>query len=106
MASVLDRRTIKEILELSDNPTMEEVKKNYKRLVRIWHPDINKSPEAEAYMKKINQAYKACQDGMERYAQQQQRAQHVRPRYTRTVIVTFGGGYKGTVTFSYDIDYY
>jgi hypothetical protein len=54
---VLDRTTIKEILELSDNPTREEVDKNYRRLVKQWHPDVNKSPEANEYMKRINKAY-------------------------------------------------
>ena len=60
MKPLLERRTIKEILELSDHPTIDEVKRNYKRLVKLYHPDINKRPEAEECIKRINQAYDIC----------------------------------------------
>lgn len=47
----------RQILEVSETSTKEEIKKQYKSLVKIWHPDINKDPEAEAKFKKINEAY-------------------------------------------------
>jgi hypothetical protein len=51
------------ILELSANPAHEEVKARYKQLVKQYHPDVNKKPEAAKYMKRINQAY-AIADGV------------------------------------------
>src|SRR2546422_8839422 len=49
--------TIGEILELSQDPTKEEIERNYKRLVKQYHPDINKDPNAEKATKLINKAY-------------------------------------------------
>jgi curved DNA-binding protein CbpA len=45
------------ILGLSVGASGEEVKKAYIRLVKQWHPDINKSPEANKKMREINRAY-------------------------------------------------
>lgn len=57
MKPITQRETIREVLELSNNPTLQEVKSNYKRLMKKYHPDINKSPEAVEYAKKLNLAY-------------------------------------------------
>jgi len=66
---ILERQTVREILELSEPPTLEEVKANYERLVKQYHPDVNKAPEAAQYMKRINQAY-AIATGKEKPPQQ------------------------------------
>src|SRR6476661_903580 len=68
MKPILERQTVREILELSQNPTLEEVKANYKRLVKQFHPDVNKTPEAAEYMKRINRAY-AIATGKEKVKQ-------------------------------------
>src|SRR5215831_3627515 len=52
-----EQQTIGEILELSANPTKEEIERGYKRLVKKYHPDLNKNPHAEKAMKRINKAY-------------------------------------------------
>ena len=44
------------ILGLNSNFTEEELKKAHRELANIYHPDRNKSPEAEAMMKDINEA--------------------------------------------------
>lgn len=88
MKPILERTTIKEILELSDRPTLDEVKKNYKRLALKYHPDINKTPEANEYMKRINQAYAVA---MQKAPQVNQAPQPVR-RETIVVVVTYYGG--------------
>ena len=44
------------ILGLNANFTEEELKKAHRELANIYHPDRNKSPEAEAMMKDINEA--------------------------------------------------
>ena len=53
------------ILELSNTATPEEAKKQYKKLAKQFHPDINKSPDAEAKFKKINEAYQIIESGAE-----------------------------------------
>ena len=44
------------ILGLNSNFTEEELKKAHRELANKYHPDRNKSPEAEAMMKDINEA--------------------------------------------------
>lgn len=45
------------ILGIGSNSSSDEIKSAYRKLARIWHPDINKSPNAEAEFKKISEAY-------------------------------------------------
>lgn len=51
------------VLEIPEGSSQEEAKKQYKKLVKASHPDTNKSPDAEAKLKRINEAYKCVQDG-------------------------------------------
>lgn len=46
-----------ELLGISREATIEEIKKAYLRLVKIYHPDINADPEAGDKIKLINRAY-------------------------------------------------
>jgi len=55
-----------EILGVSRSATQEEIKKAYRRLARQYHPDVNKSPEAEARFKEINEAYEVLSDPQKR----------------------------------------
>ncbi|KHG65941.1 molecular chaperone DnaJ [Thermus sp. 2.9] len=50
------------ILGVPKNATQEEIKRAYKRLARQYHPDVNKSPEAEERFKEINEAYAVLSD--------------------------------------------
>ena len=50
------------ILELSETASKEEVKKAFKKLAKIHHPDINKTPDAENKFKSINEAYQAIEN--------------------------------------------
>lgn len=50
------------ILGVSRTATMEEIKNTYRQLVKQYHPDINKTPEAEMKMKNINEAYDVLGD--------------------------------------------
>jgi molecular chaperone DnaJ len=45
------------ILELSSSATEDEAKKKYRELTKLYHPDVNKEPDAESKFKKINEAY-------------------------------------------------
>ena len=55
------------ILGVSRNASDEEIKKAYRKLSRIYHPDANinnpNKAEAEEKFKEIQQAYKAIMDG-------------------------------------------
>lgn len=54
---VMNRKECYEILELPVGAGKEEIKKSYRALAMKWHPDRNKSPEAQDKMSKINTAY-------------------------------------------------
>lgn len=45
-----------EILEVKETASIDEIKKAHKDLARIYHPDVNKSDDAERIMKILNQA--------------------------------------------------
>jgi len=49
-------------LELDENATPEQIKKAYRKLAKKYHPDINKSPQAEEKFKEINGAYEILGD--------------------------------------------
>jgi molecular chaperone DnaJ len=51
------------ILGLSPGASPDEAKKQYRKLTKEFHPDVNKEPDAEAKFKKINEAYQVVQSG-------------------------------------------
>ena len=59
-------KNLYEILDISYNATKEEIKLAYKKLVRIYHPDINKSKDAEIKFKLLNNAYEILSDEIKR----------------------------------------
>ncbi|TXG50407.1 hypothetical protein EZV62_022931 [Acer yangbiense] len=57
------------ILKVNRNATEDDLKKSYKRLAMIWHPDKNPSyrrSEAEAKFKQISEAYDVLSDPQKR----------------------------------------
>jgi DnaJ-class molecular chaperone len=51
------------ILEVSDTASMDDIKKSYRRLSMLYHPDKNKNnPDATAKFQKISEAYETLGD--------------------------------------------
>ncbi len=55
-------RDFYEVLGVSKNATDREIKTAYRKLALKWHPDRNKSSEAEEKFKEINKAYEVLAD--------------------------------------------
>lgn len=60
------KRTYYEILGVSRTATEPDIKNAYRKLAREFHPDVNKSPDAEAKFKEINLAYDTLSDSLKR----------------------------------------
>uniref|UniRef100_A0A0A1WZF6 DnaJ homolog subfamily C member 16 n=1 Tax=Zeugodacus cucurbitae TaxID=28588 RepID=A0A0A1WZF6_ZEUCU len=51
-----------EILGIVNRATAQDIRRAYKHLVRIWHPDKNEHPDANKIFVKIKQAYELLSD--------------------------------------------
>ena len=60
-----------EVLGLEEGSDAQEVRTAYRRLAKIYHPDVNSSPDAAAQMARINWAYRVAME----------HARRERPRY-------------------------
>ena len=75
MASILDHYRI---LGVSVGADLADITYSYKRLCRIYHPDVNDDPQAEELMKSINLAYSVLRDKLRREAAFRERAAYSR----------------------------
>jgi len=62
----LSKRDYYEVLGVNKGASQEEIKKAFRRLARTYHPDVNKSPDAESKFKEINEAYEVLSDEQKR----------------------------------------
>ena len=53
----MSKRDYYDVLGVSRDASQEEIKKAYRKLARQYHPDVNKSPDAEEKFKEIKEAY-------------------------------------------------
>ena len=65
------KRDYYEILGVDKSAGGAEIKKAYRQLALKFHPDRNKSPDAEAKFKEINEAYEVLSDKQKRSAYDQ-----------------------------------
>ena len=56
------KKSLYETLEVTQGASADEIKKAYRKLARKYHPDVNKTPEAEEKFKEINAAYEILSD--------------------------------------------
>jgi len=58
----LAKRDYYEVLGLSKGASDDEIKRSYRKLAKMYHPDVNKAKDAEAKFKEINEAYEVLSD--------------------------------------------
>ncbi len=61
-----NKRDYYEVLEVKKDATKQGIKKAYRKLALKYHPDRNKSPEAEEKFKEISEAYAVLSDDEKR----------------------------------------
>jgi len=62
------KRDYYEVLGVGREANTEDIRKAYRQLARQYHPDVNKSPDAEARFKEINEASEVLSDEQKRAA--------------------------------------
>ena len=65
------------ILEVSPSATTTEIKRSYRRLARLHHPDLNQDA-LDTHIKRLNAAYEVLRDPLKRTAYDEQRAEEKR----------------------------
>jgi molecular chaperone DnaJ len=67
----MDKRDYYEILGVKKDASKEDLKKAYRKLVKTYHPDVNKESDAEDKFKEIQEAYEVLSDDTKRTAYDQ-----------------------------------
>lgn len=62
----MENKNLYDILGLNPHASKDDIKAAYRRLVRIYHPDVNKTKEAEEYFKLLNGAVETLLDDTKR----------------------------------------
>ena len=64
------------ILEVDEYSTSDEIAASFKRLVKLYHPDINKEPDATEKMREVIEAYQWLKDNhVQRFEEHQRQTQ-------------------------------
>ena len=62
------KRDYYEVLGVPKGSGTDDIRKAYRKLARQYHPDVNKSHDAEAKFKELNEAYEVLSDENKRAA--------------------------------------
>ena len=57
-----DKRDYYEVLGIKKNASADEIKRAYRKMAKKYHPDVNKSADAEEKFKEVNEAYEVLSD--------------------------------------------
>jgi molecular chaperone DnaJ len=66
MSTSSEKRDYYEVLGVPKNADKDQIKNSYRKLAMQYHPDRNKSPEAEEKFKEISEAYAVLSDDAKR----------------------------------------
>ncbi len=58
----MNKKDYYDVLGISKTASATEIKSAFRKLAKEWHPDVNKSPEAEAKFKELQEAYAVLSD--------------------------------------------
>lgn len=83
----MSKRDYYEVLGVSKNANDSELKSAYRNMAKKFHPDINKTEEAEQTFKEVSEAYEVLSDQNKRARYDQFGHEGVNPQYGG-----FGGG--------------
>ncbi len=67
----MSKRDYYEVLGISKDAKKEEIKKAYRKLVKKYHPDVNKGDDSEEKFKEVQEAYEVLSDESKRNAYDQ-----------------------------------
>lgn len=71
------------VLGVSYKASTKEIKEQYRKLAKQYHPDVNASPESARKMQLLNEAYEVLSDPTRRHLYQLQLLQYYARRYQR-----------------------
>lgn len=66
--ATMEKRDYYEVLGVARNADKDTLKKAFRKLAQKYHPDVNKTTEAETQFKEINEAYQVLNDDQRRAA--------------------------------------
>ncbi len=79
-------RTLYEVLQVSPSAEPEVIRASYRSLARLYHPDLNAAPGADARMRELNAAYAVLSDTDRRARYDADRAWEQRARFKRRYV--------------------
>jgi DnaJ-domain-containing protein 1 len=56
----MDFKDYYKVLGVAQDAKPDDIRQAFRKAARKYHPDINKSPDAEATFKDVNEAYEGC----------------------------------------------
>ena len=86
------KRDYYEVIGVSKTASAEEIKQQYRKLALKFHPDKNKSADAQEHFKEISEAYAVLSDSSKRQLYDQHGHAGVDGRYSTEDIFRGAGG--------------
>lgn len=104
-----DTKDYYELLGITKNASADEIKKSYRKLALQYHPDRNKTKEAEEKFKEITKAYEVLSDPQKRQTYDQFGSAAFEAPGSGSASGPFGGGFgsqygNGPYTYTYSTD--
>lgn len=74
------------MLGVPSDATLTQIKQSYRRLARVYHPDVNKQAP-DTHIKQLNEAYDVLSDTVKRAAYDIKRLEEMRQRLILEVLL-------------------